>query len=215
MKNILDKERTDMNGKQENLEKFKTDFENALSFLSQGQNLNLLEKLADNFVIANQSNHNSLSLINFQVNLLELFGEKANPIFSYLKNDIDVNYNSNHKQAFRRLENLRKLSKKHINNAEKALTLPNELHTAFFLYTERNPYDIKMTLVNNDQTSFSTEMDFNGGLNLVHDLLNNLDEKLKRGNNDINSELIESYREITNRFLDSLHNVLHENNENC
>jgi hypothetical protein len=190
-------------------ERFLNDLENALGILSQNNNLKILERITDNFISSSQGD-NSTTFINFQIQLFELFDGHGNPILLFLKSDLQVKYNGKHKEAFRRLENLRKISRRYLNNGEKAISLPNELNTTFFLYSERHPIDIKMTLINNNQSSFSTEMDFNGALVLAYDLVNNLNDKLRKGNNNINPETVDNYRDMSNQFLDTLYSLIHE-----
>lgn len=189
---------------------FIEDLENALGMLSQGSNLSVLEKLIDNFIISSQGKENTVAFINFQIQLFENFEVHGNPLFLYMKSDLHVDYNGKYKQAFRRLENLRKVSGRYLSNAERSISLPNELSTTFFLYSDKHPNDLKMTLVNNDQSSFSTDIDFNGALNLVHDLINNLNDKLNKGNNSINPQIVDNYRDISNQFLGNVYRVISE-----
>jgi hypothetical protein len=193
--------------------KFIEDLEASLNILSTKNNIQLLEKITENFILMSQNGKNPDAYIMYQVQVFNLLGQSAGPIINFLKSNLDFPYSGRHREAFRRIHNLRTLSGIFLNNAEKAYALPHSLATTFFSYNERYPHEITMMLLNNNQTAFSSNLDFNGALNLINQLLINLEQKLHRGHNNIEMEIVNQFKEANFKFSANLDELVKEPKE--
>lgn len=189
------------------------DLEVALNVIATNSNLQLLEKMTENFITMSQNGKNIDAFIVFQVQVFELLGRHAGVVINYLKSDGELPYNGKNKEAFRRLNNLRALSRIFHSNAEKAFASPNSLSTTLFSYNETNPHFITMVLINNNQTAFSSNLDFNSTINLINQLTLNLDEKIHKGVNNIDINYIDQFKEINTKFLGDLEEVIKKENK--
>lgn len=189
---------------------FVEDLEAAINFLAANSNLQLLEKMTENFISTSQSGKNLNAYVIYQVQVYELLGTHAGVVINYLKSEGDLPYNGRNKEAFRRLTNLRTLSKVFYTSAEKAFAQPNSLSTTLFTYNDINPHFITMMLINNDQTAFTSNLDFNDTLNLINQLLINLEQKLHKGANNIEAPLIDQFKEVNFNFLANIDNIMNK-----
>jgi len=193
----------------EQIEKFLSDFEDALKFLSEGNNLQFLEQATNNFVLLTGKEENVSSYITYQVQLHQILGFHTMPILSFLKGEVNFEgFKSKNMTAYRRLELLKKVCSVYIVNAEKSLAMPNFLNYTFFSINDMQPNQVNMSLINNDSSTFKTSLDFNSGLNLMNQLLNNFEQKLHRGNNQIDMKLVGEYKKFTDEFNSRLEEVL-------
>lgn len=191
------------------MEQFISDFEDALKFLSEGNNLQFLEHVTNNFVLSSGGSKINNNFITYQLQLHQVLQKHVMPIIAYLKGSINFeNYKSKYMPAYRRLELLKKTSSIHIANAEKSISLPEFLNFTFFSYNDFQPNQVNMTLINNDNNSFVTSLEINSAINLINQLLINFEDKLQRGNNKIDINQVSMYRELSDKFLNRIEEVI-------
>lgn len=193
---------------------FLQEFDKALKFLNDGNKLQILEQAVNNYIGSNAD----LSLpkfINFQMHLNELVGEHINVISHYFQEPMQFQYNGQFKQAFRRVEALKSLIHIHWNLISAAMVAPNRLKGNFFSFNETSPSDLLVTLINNDNNCFTTNVDFNGGLNLVNQLLENLTDKMNKGSNNIDIGTYEKFKSNADTFISRMEELTSTYYENA
>lgn len=196
-----------------NADQLKEDLDKALALLSEGKNLQLMEDIVNLFV--NQSRYNVFSYVTLQVQLAQNFEENTGIILAILKGQVTINnYQGRYKEAYRRLAYLSQISNIHINNAEKAISLPDHLSNVFFSFNEVSPFLMLMILTNNNGDSYRVTMDFNSALNLVNTTLSNLIQQLSRSNKDISLDLINQFRENSGTLTYLIDQELKKQDEN-
>lgn len=191
---------------------FLQEFDKALKFLDSGNNLQILEQSINNYVTSN-ADLSIPKFINFQLHLNGVLGEHTGVISHYFQEPIQIPYNGQFKQAFRRVEALKRLVHVHWNLMSAAMVAPNKLKGNFFSLNETTPFDILITLINNDNSHFTTNVDFNGGVNFLNQLLENLTDKLHKGSNNIDTAPYVKFKSNVDNFITQMEEILRVHSE--
>lgn len=184
-------------------------FNETINHLSEENNLQLLEQITGNFNTLFLTVYSPDKFIYYQAQLNDLFGPKyAQIILNFLKNSIHIDYKGQHKQTYRRLLNLKKVTSLNLLNAERAFAIPEALRSIFFTINAQRPLEIKLVLSNNDSSTFQTSMDYNTGLNLLNTIATALTDKLKQGHNDLDLNFINEFKERTHKLNQALDEII-------
>lgn len=189
---------------------FETDFEQALKFLNLDSNLEILENFVKSYLTSN-AEYSNIKFINFQVTLNDFLGNHLSPIIHFLKTKQDLNYNGQHKQIYKRLLKLKRLSQLHLMMVESSVNSPNKLK-ANVISIDQNK-EVSLTLVNNNSANFQTFMDFNAALNLSLSLVSRLNNRLDLGEITIDENVLNGFLKEISDFNNKIIKIKADQNE--
>lgn len=192
---------------------YKTELEEMLQYLNIGSNIDYLEKVINNYVVAN-SEHDKIKFLNLRVELIQCLEIHTDTFLFYMnQNDLPI-YEGEYQSVFKRLEALKRISRYNILQSDKALSQPFALKANIVSFSSKTPEDILLTLVNNNSESFETYLDFNGTLNVVNSLIENLNKKYDIGVNTIDAYLVDQLNKNFDSFMKKFKEIERNINRN-
>ncbi|KLK98283.1 hypothetical protein XJ18_16485 [Bacillus pumilus] len=179
---------------------YKQDLENMLTYLDEGNNIDYLEKLINNYVVANPE-HDRIKFLNFRVELFQTLDKYSDVFLYYINQDDYLVYDGQYQSVLKRLEVLKKISRYNILQSDKAVNQPFALKANIVSFNRKTPEEMLLTLINNNSESFETYLDFNGTVNVVSSLIENLNEKYDYGSNTIDASLVDRLKGNFDLFI--------------
>jgi len=193
---------------------FIENLEQAIEFLNGNNNLALFEDKVKSYMSSN-ADLNIAKYLNFQLELNMVLGNHIGVLFNYLKSNVEVPYSGRHKEVFRRLSNLRKLSQVHFILVDNALTNPNALKGVMVSHSGNYPTEALLTLTNNNNEYFQSHLNFDNMLSLTNAMLENMIQRFRAGNNNINSDLYnKEFKTKVDNFMTMMDNLFLEQSGN-